>query len=100
MPDMGIVEYAATISWDNLYRNSCIPTSQEMRFNTLTIRVTIIKASSNIAVTASAADKSSFTPKDAAKLLLASLPRMLFTFSHSSISPDGRNKKGVDLEMD
>ena len=63
--------------------------------NTLTISVTIIKASSSIAVTASAADKSSLTPKDAAKLLLANLPRALFVFSHSSISPEGRTKGGV-----
>ena len=58
-----------------------------MRLNTLIMSVTIIKISSSTAVRASAADKSSLTPKDAAKLFLASLPRMLFTFSHSSISP-------------
>ena len=55
--------------------------------NTFTRRVTMIKMSSAIATRDNAADKSSLTPKDAAKLFRAILPRMVFTCSHSGISP-------------
>lgn len=55
----------------------------------------MINRSSTIAITARAADQSSLTPKDAAKLLLASLPSMVFTCSHSSISPNNKNQGGL-----
>lgn len=56
-------------------------------YGTLMTRVVTIKTSSIIVVRARAADQSSLTPKDAAKLLTANLPSMLLACSHSSISP-------------
>ena len=47
----------------------------------------MIKSTSTIAARDNAADQSSLTPKEAAKLFRAILPKRLFTYSHSGISP-------------